>query len=102
VIAVLTVVLGSLGDNHHISSLDLLLLSSNDGLANARSEDEVLVDAVNLTLISGSYFPPNQNQLTSSPISPPTGTVITTNCELSPVQRTVLKSGYCEGKALIA
>ena len=39
--------------------------------------------------------------LTSSPISPPTGTVMTTSCELSPVQSTVLKSGYCDGNALI-
>lgn len=35
-------------------------------------------------------------------MSPPTGTVMTTNCELSPVHSTVLKSGYSEGIALIA
>jgi hypothetical protein len=97
----LTVVLSSLRHNNHITSLNLPFFSRDNGFANTRSEDKVLVDSVDLISIT-THTEHADIQLTSSPISPPTGTVMTTNCELSPVQRTVLKSGYCDGKALIA
>jgi hypothetical protein len=38
---------------------------------------------------------------TSSPMSPPTGIVMSTSCELSPVHMTVLNSACSEGSALV-
>lgn len=40
--------LGTSGDDDKVTSLDLLLLSSNDGLGYTRGEDEVLVNSVDL------------------------------------------------------
>lgn len=45
---ILTVVLGPLGNNDHITSLDFLLLSSDHCLADTRSEDQVLIDRMDL------------------------------------------------------
>jgi hypothetical protein len=42
-------VLCTLGNDDHIASLDIFLLASDNRLARARGEDEVLVDLVNLT-----------------------------------------------------
>jgi hypothetical protein len=41
-------VLGSLRDDDQVTGVDHLLLSSDDGLALTLSEDQVLVDVVNL------------------------------------------------------
>jgi hypothetical protein len=53
----LTVVLGTLGHNNKIASLDFPLLARDDCLGNARGEDEVLVNRVDLG--SASKRPPN-------------------------------------------
>ena len=47
----LTVVLGSLRNDDKVTSLDRLLLAANDGLADTGSEDQVLVDTVNLASV---------------------------------------------------
>ena len=46
------VVLASLGDDDKVAGVDHLLLSGNDGLALTLSEDQVLVDVVNLQEMS--------------------------------------------------
>jgi hypothetical protein len=46
----LTVVLGSLGDNYEVTGSDILLLAGNDSLGSTGSEDEVLVNVVDLMI----------------------------------------------------
>ena len=43
-----TVVLGSLWDNNQISSLNLLLFSTYNGLADTAGEDQMLIDGMYL------------------------------------------------------
>lgn len=82
--------LGSSGYNHQIPSLDVLILTSDCRLSDARGERKGLVDRVNLesgVQINILYSkrgasPPLslglRGERTSSPMSPPTGTVIRT------------------------
>jgi hypothetical protein len=70
----LTVVLGALRDDDEIARLDLLLLSADDGLADTRREDQVLVYRVYLA--SAHFQPINSAQARRSlagfiPHSPP-------------------------------
>lgn len=74
------------GDDDEITGLDFLVLAVDRGLAMSRRERQDLVDGV--FLLSISTAPPvkslwmdvdPEKTLTSSPISPSTGTVISTN-----------------------
>lgn len=66
--------LGSLRNNDEISSLDVSLLSTNDSLALSRSEDEVLVNSVDLKSATQILFAPLAPKATS-----PSQTYLLTN-----------------------
>ena len=90
--------------DHQVSSLDILIFARNGGFAHARSERQGLVDRMNLeekksTQSSVQYKIEESQKRTSSPISPPTGTVMSTTCEYNPVQSTLRNSPDLEGSA---
>ena len=92
--------------NHKVSSFDILIFSSNGGFADTRSESQGLVDGVNLqeTAVSQSVnlwsrTGVRNSERTSSPMSPPTGTVMSTTCEYNPVQSTLRNSPDLDGNA---
>lgn len=97
--------------DHQVSSLDILVFTSDCSFAHTRRERQSLVHGVDLrekkTGIQSVSFlsekPPDieesQNERTSSPISPPTGTVMSTTCEYKPVQSTRRNSPDLEGRA---
>jgi hypothetical protein len=65
--------LGSLWDNHHITSFDLLLFASNDSLADTGGEDEVLVDSVDLCVSKGQGCRPETEFARQGPHVGPDG-----------------------------
>ena len=67
--------------DHQIPGLDILVLARNSGFTSPGSESQCLVDRVDLCC--GQYVDHRSPYMphTSSPISPPTGIVISTTCE---------------------
>ena len=89
--------------DHKVSSFDILIFTGNGGFAYSRSEGQGLVNGVNLEEMDGSQslvkVGLRNPERTSSPISPPTGTVMSTTCEYNPVQSTLRNSPDLEGRA---
>lgn len=89
-------------DNNHVARFDFLLLSSYLREAYARGECEDLINRVDLHVTRKQKSKGLMDaQLTSSPISPPTGTVIRTTCEYNPVQSTRRNSPDSDGSEAV-
>jgi hypothetical protein len=58
-------VLGSLGNNDHVTSLDFLLLTTDNSLADTRGEDQVLVDTVDFLSDISTNRDGHDDQLTA-------------------------------------
>ena len=94
-----------------VAGFDILVFPVYSCFGGAGGEGEGLVDGVHLrdhadvrkasieTSHCSQHWRPRLP--TSSPMSPPTGTVISTSCEYSPVQRTLLNSPDSEGRAAV-
>ena len=100
--------LGASRDHHKVSSFDILVLASYCGFADTGGESQGLVDGMNLiepainlcTAALGRMKRAMKKQgPTSSPISPSTGTVMSTTCEYKPVQSTLRNSPDLDGRA---
>ena len=100
--------LGASRYHHEVSSFDILVLASYCGFADTGGEGQGLVDGVKLHMIAVSPYTTALGQVkratkkqepTSSPISPPTGTVMSTTCEYKPVHSTLRNSPDLDGRA---
>lgn len=68
--------------NDHVSRLDVLLFTGNLSKPCSRRKGKDLIHSVNLETVSAVFhFDRISGRHTSSPMSPPTGTVMSTNCE---------------------
>jgi hypothetical protein len=95
-------VLRSCGYYDQVSCFDILVLSRNCCFSSARSEGQNLINGVFLKIgQSKGLETPSADGITSSPMSPPTGTVISTNWEYKPVQSTRRKSPDSEGRDVV-
>ena len=99
--------LGASWHYHEVSSFDILIFTRNGGFAGSSGEGQDLVDEVSLgetavspgTVVLRRLKPALKRQeRTSSPTSPPTGTVMSTTCEYKPVQTTLRKSLDVDGR----
>ena len=100
--------LGASRYDHEVSSFDVLVLASYRGFAGTGGKSQGLVDGMNLTdtaislrtaALKQSRRAVQKEEPTSSPISPSTGTVMSTTCEYSPVQSTLRNSPDLDGRA---
>lgn len=94
--------LGACWHDDQVAGLDILVLARDGGFACTGREGEDLVHRMCLgRSVSGRGQCARQESLTSSPISPPTGTVMRTNCEYKPVHSTRRKSLDCDGRDVV-
>lgn len=100
--------LGTSRHYHQVPSFDILVLARDCGFAGTGGESQGLVNGMDLkeTAVSPCGVALGQpkralkkQEHTSSPISPSTGTVMSTTWEYSPVHSTLLKSPDLDGKA---
>lgn len=88
-------------DDHQVAGVHLLLLAADLGEARTRGEGEDLVDGMGLGIKSVHVHCAWDGMRTSSPMSPPSGMVMMTSCEYSPVQSTRRKSDEVDGRLVV-
>jgi len=88
-------------NNDEIAGFYVLFFAADDGFAGAGSKIQDLVNCVYLWRVSFPVRSESSVFITSSPISPLTGTFMSTSCEYRPVHNTRRNSGLSEGKDVV-